>query len=46
MVDIKKLREDARVRADKKWDGIRGYITNSSAPMRDVAASYKPTVGD
>ena len=31
----------ARVRADKKWDGIRGYITNSSAPMRDVAASYK-----
>ena len=30
-----------RVRADKKWDGIRGYVTNSSAAGGEVIASYR-----
>lgn len=32
--------DEARVRADDKWDGLKGYITNTRLSAKEVAENY------
>jgi transposase len=32
--------DEARIEQELKWDGLKGYITNSQMPLREVVAAY------
>ena len=38
--DVKIAVDKSRIEADKKWDGLKGYITNTSLTKEDVIENY------
>lgn len=32
---------EEKIKADEKWDGLKGYVTNTSLPAADVVAQYR-----
>lgn len=39
--DVKVSINDRRIKEDEVWDGLKGYITNTSLPPSEVVAQYR-----
>lgn len=39
--DVKVSFNDRRIKEDEVWDGLKGYITNTSLPPSEVVAQYR-----
>lgn len=39
--DVEISLDDAKIEQDKHWDGLKGYLTNSSHSVHDVISNYR-----
>lgn len=33
--------DNEKIKEDEKWDGLKGYVTNTELDARDVVAQYR-----
>lgn len=39
--DVSVSIDEEKIREDEKWDGLKGYVTNTSLPASEVVAQYR-----